>query len=47
MLRYLCSQAFLSHALLVGLTLAALEGVCRNGFVKLDDPIYVEQNMRP
>ncbi len=40
-LRYLGSGLFGRDLLLVVLTLAALEGVCRCGFVNLDDPLYV------
>ena len=40
-LHYLKSALFGRDLLLVVLTLAALEGVCRCGFVTFDDPMYV------
>ena len=42
-LRYLRSALFGRDLLLVVLTLAALEGVCRCGFLSFDDPGYVLQ----
>ena len=44
-LRYFCSPLPLRDALLIGLTLIALVGVCKNGYVNLDDKEYVTENL--